>query len=147
MIEYSLGDGGDLFGGLALAQDDLGKAHPQVAMMIDLRKSEVFIRQICQFVGCLFDAYPPGASLFEEAFYSVSVHGAILTQAFRELPAVELSLDDADPPVIRLSVRILPVVALGLQEVAPPSQLNAGCLTGRDGDQIPRKPGFLASFF
>jgi hypothetical protein len=118
-------------------------------MMIDLRKSEVFIRQICQFVGCLFDAYPPGASLFEEAFYSVSVHGAILTQAFRQLPAVELSLDDADSPVIRLSVRIqfCPSWLWAFRKWRLPLNSTLEFPTGTDGDQIPRKPGFLASFF
>jgi hypothetical protein len=40
----ALGNGGDLVGGLALAEDNLRKTLPQAALMVDAGKTQVFER-------------------------------------------------------------------------------------------------------
>jgi len=47
VVENALADGSNLFRSLALAEDDFREAVTQVAVVIDLGKGEVFIREIC----------------------------------------------------------------------------------------------------
>ncbi len=59
-------DADDLVGRLALAENDLGDALPQCAMMIDRGVTQVGEREIAQLGGRGFDARRAGAHALEE---------------------------------------------------------------------------------
>src|SRR5713101_2350474 len=74
--EYPLGNLRDLFSGFALSENDFREPEPEVAMMVDSREGDVFVRQACHLVGGLIDVHPTGSHLLQQLLDSLSVHQA-----------------------------------------------------------------------
>jgi len=73
-FEQSLRDSGDLIRGLALPKDDLGKALPDGAVMVDVGIAEVLKREVAQPGQGLFQVELPLAILCQKCCQSFFIH-------------------------------------------------------------------------
>ena len=82
-----LGDERDLFDGLRLSEDDLGRARAQRAVMIDGREAEISKRKVAQLGQRLLDRRAARAHAFEQGSDARRVHD------FTHLPHAGASVD------------------------------------------------------
>jgi len=64
----------DLLGGLSGAEDHLGKAPPQVAVVVDAGELKVLERQVAQAVKGISNAETAGLHLLEDLLYLVRAY-------------------------------------------------------------------------
>src|SRR5437660_4018054 len=74
--EYALSNQTDLFGGLALSENDFRKVKPEIAMMIDPRECEVFVRKVGHLLDGFVNLDAPGSHLLEQLLDAFFVHRA-----------------------------------------------------------------------
>ena len=74
-VHLAASDLHDALGRFAEAQDHFGKAAAQIPMRIQLRKSEVFVRQVAQSLHRLADGDLSHLQVAKERLDALPVHG------------------------------------------------------------------------
>ena len=75
LLGDALGDGQDLFAGLALAEDDLGKTGAQGAVVVDVGKAQIFKGQVPELFQGLIRREVPRGDACEQLADLFLVHG------------------------------------------------------------------------